>query len=315
MASIMLSLAFLLTAQSEPAMDGPTVFALLQRYHSSFRDVSFIHEGKLEYTDAGSASPIPHADSRHFMPIEATVRRSLIFSANKRASPRVAPSPQSCTAAWSGWTRRRIGTLRSVPGSRRLDPAGPGRWGDQSPERIFLAWYFPTLGEPAEHDFKVLGWEDVDGHRCLKVSMLRQPKKLLQGWHGGLPYIRLWIDPQRDGYPVRYEYYRGDDLHIRGEITRMERVQVPEGRAIWFPTQGKVWGFVGQHGLAVHKEPAYTDTHGVLIHTVKFNQGLKDSFFSVKKHALVASDEDLRKLQQMESEGGSQGRKGRSSRS
>ncbi len=201
-------------------------------------------------------------------------------------------------------------TLRSELGTRSLDPAGPGRWGvPTAPSAIFLAWYMPTPGEPAEHDFKVLGWEDVGGCRCLKVSMLRQPKKLLEGWHGDLPYIRLWIDPQRDGYPVRYEYYSGDALQVRGEITRMERVQVPEGRAIWFPTQGKVWGFVGQGKrgeMVVRKEPTYIDTHRVLINTVKFNQGLKDPFFSVKKHALVASDEGLRKLQrEMESEAAS----------
>ena len=298
MASIMLSLAFLLTARSEPAMDGPTVFALLQRYHSSFRDVSFIHEGKLEYTDAGSAKP---DSARRFQTFYAyrSDGATLLDLFSEQAGK---PKGRTITSILHGRVERLDATPdRDNPLRARKPETGPGGpgslGGTNSPERIFLAWYFPTLGEPAEHDFKVLGWEDVDGHRCLKVSLLRQPKKLLQGWHGSLPYIRLWIDQQRDGYPVRYEFYRGDDLHIRGEITRMERVQVPEGRAIWFPTQGKVWGFVGPHGLAVHKEPAYTDTHGVLIHTVKFNQGLKDSFFSVKKHALVASDEDLRKLQ------------------
>ena len=195
--------------------------------------------------------------------------------------------------------RHRTGTFRFALGSRRPDPAVPGRWGAlTAPSATFLAWYMPTLGEPAEHDFKALGWEDVNGRRCLKVHMLRQPKKLLEGWHGGLPYLRLWIDPQRNGYPVRFEYYRGEVLQFRGEITRMQRVQVPHGRAIWFPIQGRVWSFLAQEGfrLVPRKEPASVDTHGVLIDTVKFNQGLKDSFFSVKKHALVASDEGLRKL-------------------
>ncbi|HZW34570.1 MAG TPA: hypothetical protein VFF52_27850, partial [Isosphaeraceae bacterium] len=39
------------------------------------------------------------------------------------------------------------------------------------------------------------------------------------------------------------------------------------------------------------------ETHKILIPTVKFNQGLSDGFFSSKKHALVANDEGLRRLQ------------------
>ena len=35
----------------------------------------------------------------------------------------------------------------------------------------------------------------------------------------------------------------------------------------------------------------------ILLNTVKFDQGLADSFFSVKKHAAAANDESLLKLQ------------------
>ena len=45
------------------------------------------------------------------------------------------------------------------------------------------------------------------------------------------------------------------------------------------------------------KEPVVFESHNVVSGTVKFDQGLKDGFFSVKKHALIASVEELRKLQ------------------
>jgi hypothetical protein len=306
----MLSLALLTTAQNDPAIDGPTVFALLQRYHSAFRDISFIHEGNLEYMDARPGKPDFARKFQTFYAYRSDGATLLdLFSQQAGKS-----MGRSITSILRGRMERLNATPdRDTPIRAREPESGPGAPGmlgyPQSPERIFMAPYLSTLGEPAEHDLNVLGWEDVGGNRCLKVSMLKQTKKDLQGWHGGLPYVRLWIDPQRDGYPVRYEHYQGDDLHLRGEITRMERVQVPEGRAIWFPTQGKVWGFVGLD-LKLPKEPAYTDTHGVLIQTLKFNQGLKDSFFSVKKHALVASEEGLRKLQrEMESEAARKGEK------
>jgi hypothetical protein len=151
-----------------------------------------------------------------------------------------------------------------------------------------------------EHDVKVMQWEDIDGRRCLKISMLRQPKRLLVGWVGGLPYVRLWIDPQRDGYPLRYEYYRGDDLEFRCDITRMDHLKLPDGKFIWVPAKGRTSVFVrktGRGGPDHTTEPTYTATHTILVDTVKFNQRLNDSFFSVNKHALVASDEDFRKLQ------------------
>jgi hypothetical protein len=190
------------------------------------------------------------------------------------------------------------------PVDRRATESGPGGPGvlasPYSPERIFLAWYFSTLGEAAEHDFKALGWEEVDAHRCFKVSILRQPKALLKGAVGGLPYVRLWIDPLRDSYPIRYEYYRGEELEARTEITAMERLRLPDGRLMWLPTKGKTWSFVGRgnrNDVVRQQEPTSIETHTILVGTVKINQGLNDAFFSVKKHALVASDEGLRKLQ------------------
>jgi hypothetical protein len=289
------------SAQSDPPINGHMLFSLLQKYQSSFQDVSFIHEGTLEMLDAGSGKT---ESTTHFQTFYAyrydgaTVLDSFSQSAD---NPKV--------RVISSILHNRSEVLDATPdrgppvGVRTAEsrPGGPGslvRY--DSPERIFLPWYFSTLGDALDHDFKSLGWEDRSGHRCLRVSMLRRPKTLLKGWVGGLPYIHLWIDLQRDGYPIRYEYYRGEELETRGEVTRMERLQLPDGRPIWFPAEGRTWGFLGKGesgGLVRKKDPSTTETHRVLINTVKFNQGFNDAFFSVKKHALVASDEGLRKLQ------------------
>ncbi|HZW34568.1 MAG TPA: hypothetical protein VFF52_27840, partial [Isosphaeraceae bacterium] len=88
--------------------------------------------------------------------------------------------------------------------------------------------------------------------------LLRQPKPLLKGWQGGLPFVKLWIDLQRDGYPLRYELYAGDVIEARGEISRLELADIPEGRPIWLPAEGKVSTYVGggrRTGLIHSKEP------------------------------------------------------------
>ncbi len=130
--------------------------------------------------------------------------------------------------------------------------------------------------------------------------MLQQARPLLRGWHGGVPFVKLWIDVERDGCPLRYESYRGDDLEMSTEISHVERFAVPGGRALWVPVSGTTSQYVGQNdrGALIHgKEPFYVETCGILTNSVKFNQGLGDDYFSVKKHALVANDEGLRKLQ------------------
>jgi hypothetical protein len=310
-----LLLAQLLAAQGDPAIDGPTLFAALQRYHASFRDVTLIHEGSAQFLATQSDGPSPVGTFQSFYAYRSD-GASLLDAFGQQPDK---PKGREIYAL----LHNRLEGLNATPDAGDtpirlrtpyVAPGGPGSLGRaESPERIFLAWYFPTLGEPAEHDFKALGWEDVDGQRCLKVSFLRQPRPRLKGWVGGLPYMRFWIDPQRDCYPLRYEYYRGDDLEVRCEITRMERLHLPDGRAIWMPVEGKTWGFFGRSESGkptMTKEPASIDTHKILVDTVKFNQGLSDGFFSVKKHALVASDEGLRKLQrELESEAASKAKR------
>ena len=87
---------------------------------------------------------------------------------------------------------------------------------------------------------------------------------------------------------------------VRSEISRLEHQPLPGGRALWLPVTGKTVTFLGQlgPGKIVHtKEPYTLEEIRILVESVKFDQGLGDSFFSVRKQARVASDEDLRKLQ------------------
>ena len=106
-----------------------------------------------------------------------------------------------------------------------------------APERIFLPWYLRSLGDPAEYELETLGWEDVEGLVALKLSMLSRPRSSLGSWIGGLPVIRLWIDVERDGYPLRIERFRGEDLQACSEIVEMAKLALPDWRSIWSPSQ------------------------------------------------------------------------------
>jgi hypothetical protein len=302
MIPITLLLALGFPTQNAPAIDARTVFALLERYHASFQDIAFVHEGTWVKAGGSAANPPFAYRFQGFYAYRADGATVLDVFGTRRGDE---PETRTIYSVLKGRLEILGASPDLLPRVRDRTPAvasgGPGSLTYlDSPERTFLAWYFPTLTDPAEHDAEVQGWEDVDGHRCLKVRMLKQPKPLLKGWPGGLPFVKFWIDLERGGYPLRYELYRGDELEVRAEITRLERLDLPDGRPLWLPAEGKTYTHLegsSRTGVVHTKEPLSVETHKILMNTVRFNQGLNDGFFSTKKHALVANDEGLRKLQ------------------
>ena len=305
MATIPILLALVAVAQEDPLIDARTLFAVFERYHASFRDISFLYE--FCFTDlrkAGDKEPDPAKVRRSqglyaYRSDGATLRDEFSQGNGNRPVARIITSilhnrMEGLNASPDLQPSVRDRIPESAPGGPGV-LAGPG-----SPERILLAYYYPTLGDPTEHEVEFQGWEEVDGHRCLRVRMLRQARSLLKGWVGGLPFIELWVDMKRDGCPLRYELYRGDELEVRCEITRLEQLPLPGGRTLWLPVAGKTMTFLGQEGPGkiIHtKNPVTLEDIGVLLETVQFDAGLSDNFFSVKKQAFVSSDEQLRNLQ------------------
>jgi hypothetical protein len=288
--------------QNAPGIDARTVFALLEKYHASFQDITFVHEGTWVKPGGDAANPPFAYRFQGFYAYRIDGATLLDVFGTRRGDE---PETRTIYSVLKGRLEILGASPDVMPRVRDRVPSvasgGPGSLTFlDSPERTFLAWYFPTLADPAEHDAEVQGWEVVDGHRCLKLRVLKQPKRLLKGWPGGLPFVKLWIDLERGGYPLRYELLRGDELEVRAEITRLESIDLPDGRSLWLPAEGKTYTHLGgssRTGIIHTKEPISTETHRILLSTVKFNQGLDDGFFSTKKHALLANDEGLRKLQ------------------
>ena len=51
--------------------------------------------------------------------------------------------------------------------------------------------------------------------------------------------MKLWIDMRRDGYPLRFEFYHGEDLIFRSEVSRMEALIFPTEDRFGFPPRGE----------------------------------------------------------------------------
>jgi hypothetical protein len=294
-----LALALIGAANDDSDINAKTFFALLGHYASSFRDVAFLYEGRLIKPGASESDTGVVYSFQGFYAFRNDGATLLdVFRLGLQDKP----------------TRRELSAILGkrmeildvspdfMPRIRdripQSGPGGPGSLnGPDAPERIFLAWYFLSLGDPAEYDYEVKGWEDIDGHRCLRAQMLTYGRSSVARGRDDLRTIHIWLDLER-GYPLRLERHRGAELESRTEISRLDRIRIPGGPLIWFPVEGKSASFVDMvDRKVVHtREPVLLETHKVLSNTVKFNQGLSDAFFSVKKHALVASDDGLRKL-------------------
>ncbi len=291
----------------DPEISPQMVFALLDQYHGKFQDVSFLHEGTM--TKTGGSQPEPanvYQFQNHY-----TYRNdgaTLLDTFGHRSTN------QSDSRRVSAILANKLEILEATPDADvpikdrtpETGPGGPGSLaGPCSPERLFLPYYFATLTNPEEHELKLLGWEVIDGHRCLKIEMLSQPRPALTGWVGALPYFAMWIDLARDGYPLRVEFRRGAEVEFRTDVTRMDQVRLPDGHSMWFPAQAVTQQFLDMEPPAkiVHtKAPVYTETHGILTDTIKFNQKLNDRYFSAKTHALIKNEEQLRKLEHGDTE-------------
>ncbi|MGC8638510.1 MAG: hypothetical protein ACP5XB_01385 [Isosphaeraceae bacterium] len=299
-----LTFAVLAAGGGAPFPDTRTIFAQWETYCSSFKDVTFLYEGTLEDLESKDGKRDP---ARTFQGLYAfrndgatlidvyglgdqgrpgsRILCSLLGSRMEKldASPDFLPKVQDRVP------------ITAVGGAGSLDRP-------DAPERIFLAWFFRGRGDPAEYEIQPQGWEEVEGRRCLKLQMPDLPRSQAHRWHGEPNFFRLWLDPDRGSYPLRWEDYSGRDvLDMRVEIQHLERVALPDGRSIWFPREGRIWSYGGSDAKGrpvVKKEPTFLETRTILINTVKFDQGLKDSYFSVKPHVSVASHEDLRKIQQ-----------------
>jgi len=307
MTSLAISFVLMLALQNQPATDGRTLFALFEKYHAAFRDVSFVYEGTMTQV-ARTAGKDPEPGNVHrFQGFYAYRADGATLMDVFGVGPSQVPESRVVYAMLHN--RQEIidaspDLLPPTPLRDRVPVTAPGGPGSlsrpNSPERIFLAYYYPTLGDPSDHEIKIEGWEDIEGRRCLKVRMLKYARPMTKGAIGGLPAVRLWVDLERDACPLRFEFYQGDDLEVRSEISHLERLTVSGGRALWLPAAGTVSVYLGQNdqGSVIHsRNPVYVETHGVLVDTVKFNQGLNDNFFSAPKHAVIVNDEGLRKLQ------------------
>ena len=284
------------------AMTARDFTRLMQGLRSEIKNVWFIYEGEMwVYGKGQGTAGQPNDDVEYFQGTYAYRADGTtlvdVYSRNARID---IPYQRSTLAALKG----KMEEIERIP-DKVYDPpkyvhnASQGSFDrPMSPERILFIHYFSSLAAPADEDFADEGWEDVAGHRCLRVKINQFPSAgFKETATAKMMWNRLWIDMERGGHPLRVELWRGSDLWSRNEIELAE-VPGPGGKRIWFPVRGTTESFVGRgreggSPVSVSSRPLARETLSILTSSLRFNQNLADKTFSVNYNGGVHDTPEL----------------------
>ena len=214
---------------------------LMDGLHSEIKDVWFIFEGQVRGLSRARRPARPtsaHSSSRARTPTAPTGATLLdVYVHSARTD---VPFQRTTLAQVKG----KMEQVDRIPDSGiQPDPlvstASPEalRPADVRPANLYLSYFRIGPGLAGE-DFADEGWEDVAGHRCLRVQDQPVPGSGQEGSAAAAMSLnRLWIDMERGGHPLRDEFWRGRDLWSRTEI-ELEQFSGPNGgKRIWFPSR------------------------------------------------------------------------------
>lgn len=161
---------------------------------------------------------------------------------------------------------------------------------DNSPQRFLFYWYFGQLTDARSLEYEFQGWEEVDGRKCLRVKLGWSPREA--GSPAVMPEYRFWIDVERGGHPVRVDRLIQPPHVAASTRIELQRFQLPNGKPVWFPVNAVSDVFLRSLGK-YSPAPVIRETYSVVRSTLRFNKGLPDSMFSVRKDASISGSAGL----------------------
>ena len=301
MIGVLLGLAVVTQSTDEP-INAAQFARLIEAAHADIADVSFLFEGfdagfpegtALETVKPGNGTVYQgvYAFRRSYANYATLLDR---FLNELHQKP---PLESHDTDAILRWNM--LSVTRQPDFEHKSTSESPGGGGTLnkpgSPERILYLWYFTAKRDLAAEGFVNQGWEDVDGHRCLRFQVDEVPRALNKSNRHSV--IRFWVDLARGGHPLKVEYRDNDGpngVSMRSSGIKLRQLPLPDGRLIWFPVEGRTESFLTTAGLT--RQPVGLETYTVLDGTVRFNQNLSDEVFTLKaNHKIPLTAEMLAK--------------------
>ncbi len=154
-------------------------------------------------------------------------------------------------------------------GAIRTEPSWIGSFfRTEYPLYFYVAPLMIALLQDRDYQYSCRGWETEAGRKCLAIDLVNP---------GGKAIDRFWIDMERQGHVLRYDFLKGGDLIWQSFGIELGEVEAKGGGTVWFPLRGK---FVNYSLLGtIYRNPLTEEVSAIVKGTLLINQGLDDSRF------------------------------------
>lgn len=295
----------MMTAQASEPVDADQFLRLIEEAQSEIESVRFTFEGRKQFVGPAGLTDDPKRHERSYQGAYAfrsdgsTLLDSYIHSQSAER-----PVVHETLAMLRG----QFESATLVPGVKAPPPVlretgGPGSFAKPgSPELILYLWRFKSLKNLDDRGYEFQGWEDVGGHRCLKIQIGRFRKgaedaSKSPGRSGLTTETVYWIDLARGGHPLKVERSSEGELISRVDEIRLEQLPAAGGKSVWLPVHGEIATFHWARD-DFHDAPVLLETLDVIPGSARLNDRLADAVFTVKGGRGAFEDARLRRARQ-----------------
>ena len=283
---IMVLLALSATGLADDKVDAAQFGQIMKAMHDSHKDISFVYEG--EYLYVGPAKYVKGIPGY----LDVVFQGTYMFRGDGSTWQQVYKHPKSVngtftrsTAALLNWNYEEI-SERADLRRREVRPQklkGPPAsfFAPYSASRMLFLWFFDALFDPQNQGYIFQGWEDVKGHKCLRVQLNCVPGSASPAQVA----YRFWIDLERGGHPLKMELVNGSDVTMRITDIQLELTTAPNGQQSWLPITATAESFLWNSRY--YRSPIHRETYKMVDGSMKLNSRLGDEKFSVKSSGIL----------------------------
>ncbi len=281
MGSGLLLALVLLTSQPGPAGVSPDQYLRIVR--SSYADVkslSFVFEGRKELVFSEASAERREFkrgqfDGNYIWRSDGSILNDVYVRFNRQDMLHVS------AALFGGKVVRlaRIPDNRYPPSVKEFPPTGFAIGSDEpTPHHLIWFWYYDMLKDPKALKYQDLGWDVVDGRRCLKVEL---DLSVVPEGRNNSRY-RFWLDLERGAQPLRVDWLVfPPKVSSTVHSIALESFPISAEKQVWLPVSAVEDTFVVD-GTRYSETPVWQTTIRIVKSSVVLNRSIPDSAFSVK---------------------------------
>lgn len=278
------------TLPDGPAIDVDQFTRMMPVLYAPIHDISFVFEGEVRFVGPASLpeqkGKKPEDFGQRFQGAYALRSdKAALLDVYYRGFPELAPFVHDKLATLGNGKFEILGQtpdLKRGRDAKRVENGSLSRINvSRSPQSFYYLWYFLNniyTIKVKSKNYQFLGWENVDGNRCLRVRIAAPPGL---GPIDRGDYTDFSIDLERGGHPLRVESYEKSRLFTRLSGVELRQFPTPDGKKVWLPVRGRRDSFVWEHSVPGFDIPIFSENQYMVDGSLRINQGLPDSFFSV----------------------------------